>query len=367
MKKGNILICLLILIMCSGCTPSLKSSFEKLEEFLLNPSFEGDVCLVKDDVMITKTDYIKYGPDEIEYQNYELKIPYKVEGEITEDIKDIPVRYDLGMESDETITELAVHTEMDTATITMESSFDLLSGSKDGYIVLKMDYSTRSCMLGEPEIYPYIWVAIQLDDADNTNDAFLLHNPYYKGDYEHSDISDFEVLETDIDFDMKEDLITLEKGRMEDDIQHYVLTIPVEADSLEGIDGNTLEVGADFFCSAVNGDGDVTDGFDGSNWFQEGISLGFRETVHLDESCGLYNVTMDVYNLFAGGPTGNDIDFYPYFWVAIGARDSNMNNNYYILKNPFFNDDNPYCLDEIKISQAYFTRFNERLENMEGE
>lgn len=362
MKMASIVFCLLILVTCSGCV-TLHSVFENLEEVILNPVIEGDVCLMKDNVTITKTDYMKYGPDENDYQNYEIQIPYTVEGEIAEDITNIQIRYNLGMESDQTITDLAVHTEMDTACKTMESSFDLLSDTKEGSIVLKTDY-TAMCMLGEPDIYPYIWVAIQLDDADNANDAFLLRNPYYQGEYEFSDIADFEVLETNADFNIQEELITLEKGKVEDGIQHYVLTIPLEINSWADVNIANLEVGADFFCSAVNGDDDVSEGFDGSNLFQEGLSFGFCETLQLEEFCGVYYVTMDVYNLYADGPTGPDIDYYPYFWVALGVRDSNMNNNYYILRNPYFNDDNPYCLDEIKITQAYFTRVNERLENM---
>ena len=82
MKNKFIYLIAIILIFCNGCTNTIT----ELKDNILGTDFDGNVKLLKEDITVTKTDYMKYGPRHIKYQNYVIKVPYKVDGTVKKDV-----------------------------------------------------------------------------------------------------------------------------------------------------------------------------------------------------------------------------------------------------------------------------------------
>ena len=242
----------------------------------------------------------------------------------------------------------------------MESSFTVKKDTKEGVLTVTTDYNAMS-MKYEPDSYAYIWLSIQLMDDDETNNCFFIHNPFYRGRFPWDDYADFEPLATDAELCIAVEDIQFEKKEKSGKVQHYSLTVPIEVEDAEKIQDEEIQVGAD--CFYLDGRDTLGDGYYASILFQEGFSMGLKDSVHVDEIQERYLVTLDIYNLFAGDDTGYDIDIYPYFWVALGVRDSNMNNNFYLLKNPYFDSMNP-CFPDMDVWRKYdyANRANEKID-----
>ena len=235
------------------------------------------------------------------------------------------------MELGQAIGEMQVHAESDAMYKVMESEFSLEKGSQDGYITLKTDYESLA-MQGEPDTYPYIWIAIQFEDDDNSDDYIMVYNPYY--------LPDEDVLTTNGDISINQDNIKVEKAEQKDGIQHYTLTVSIDSKGIDDVISEELSLGADFFLEAEAFLDDVGEGYMGAFCFQEGDSLGLDEHYSIGDVNGEAELKMDVYNRFAGDETGNDIDFYPYLWISLNIWDENKNNNFCIIKNPHYNEEN---------------------------
>ena len=316
MRKKLYFLFAILLLFCNGCSASIA----ELKKSVWKSSFDGNVKLVKEDITVTKTDYMKYGPYAKQYQNYEITVPYQIEGEVKKEIKDMPVRFFMDMELGQAVTEMSIHAEQDTLYKVMKSSFTIEKGAQDGSIILKTDYNAMA-MQGEPDTYPYIWIAIQLEDDDNADDYVLISNPYYQNDCGQ--------VETKGDLWIDQESIELEKGEMKDGVQHYNLSFLIDGQDIDDVTDQEIPVGMDFFLACDTFEDDVGSGYIGAFCFQEGEVFGVSRKTKLDNVQKKTEVTLDVYNRFVDDIIGQDIDYYPYFWVALAAKDRNKNNNYY--------------------------------------
>ncbi len=348
MKKSVIFLFVIVLFFCNGCSNSIV----EFPKSVLGVNFDGNVKLVKEDITVTKADYMNDNSYSKKYQNYEICIPYRVEGEVKKDIKEIPVRYTLEMELGQAIGEMTLHAEQDAMYKVMESSFTIEEGSCDGYILLQTDYNAMA-MQGEPDSYPYIWIAIQLEDDDNSDDYLLIYNPYFQ--------NEDDGIKTKGDIWIEQENIKIEKGKQEDGIQHYNLSFFLDGQRVEDVKDKELSIGADFFFTAPTFEDNVSNGYDGAFCFQEGLKYGFVDKIKIDDIQGKTQIILDVYNRFADETIGYDIDYYPYLWIALDINDSNRNNNYDIVKNPFFNENNSPPPYEEVYKQLYYMQ--EPLEN----
>ncbi len=74
MKKSVIFLFVIVLFFCNGCSNSIV----EFKKSVLGVNFDGNVKLVKENITVTKADYMNDNSYSKKYQNYEICIPYKV-------------------------------------------------------------------------------------------------------------------------------------------------------------------------------------------------------------------------------------------------------------------------------------------------
>lgn len=348
----------ILLFLVCGC------SAEDVVRFFCNPSFDGDVAFVQEEVTVEKLDeYVEYGDKK--FRNYMIKIPYVITGEVKEDIKDIPVRYDMIEEKyfSQDFTDSALFMETDALYTVMEDTFTIEKGCKKGCLTLKMDYHAVT-MTGPPETQKYIWVTYQLDDENGINDYVFIINPFYEEE-ETQGYQEFTVPKIQGDIAIDKDNIKIVKKNADkqkkNETVHYTAQVPITISAREQLDTEKIQMGFDFFVTGVHGDSDHSIGTWGSMLMEQGICMGLQQEYTISPEEEKAVIEIDVYNTYAGGETGYDIDQYPYFWVALGITDDNNNNNYYVLHNPYFDDASyPYSTLAKRTEKDYVRELNAR-------
>ena len=301
-------------------------------------------------------------------QIYKFMIPVKITGTFQHDCT-IPVYYYFAM-------------ERNTAEVDKEASAWATEGQYKRVFQgkLKIKKGTTGIVYYEGETddalmnpdstpYEWAWVAIRYDDGFIDDNYAGILNPFFdeekyklskKMEDTYRKIRDIDPEQTDGNVYVDENSIIVEKTYIGDEPgnpQHYTVTATIRNDMDHPVETENLWVGCDY---------DMASPFNYHNCYQAlgniltfmdgfGTCLGYTvQQKSIAKSEDSIQVQFDMYNRYAGysdSLMGSDLDWYQCFWISICLDDGNVNDNYVIVPNPYF-DEEHYSNEEYWLKHS---------------
>lgn len=289
-------------------------------------------------------------------QIYKFTIPIEITGTFQNDCT-IPVYYYFDMERN------ASELNKEASAWATEGQFKRVFEGK-----LKIERGTTGIVYYEGETddalmnsdstpYEQAWVAFQYDDGFIDDNYAGIFNPFF--DEEKYPISkeaqnrldkvrDIEPQKVNGNVYVDEDSIKVEKtyvGEEAGNPQHYTLCVTIRNDSDNLVSTKDLWIGCDYDMASPFNSHNCFQALDSALTFMDGFGTCLGYTVQrksIKKSDDSIKVEFDMYNRYAGysdSLMGNDLDWYQCFWIAICLEDDNVNDNYVIVPNPYFNEE----------------------------
>lgn len=285
---------------------------------------------------------------------YKFTVPIEITGTFEHDCT-IPVYYNFDTEMDELgIQSTVSHGGDDIGpSVTCEGKLKIKKGTTGiVYFEGETDAEIHST---DSAAHEYAWVVLGYDDGFVPDNYAVICNPFYdKEQYWHlggresffKEVRDIEPQETEGNVYIDEDSIVIEKtyiGEEPGKPQHYTVSADIKNDADNPVSVKNLWVACDYDLRNANYAHDCDEALSESISFMRGVSFGYTvQQKSITEKDDSIHVEFDVYNRYAGfkdNLTGNDLDWFHCFWIAICLDDENRNDNYVIFPNPYFNEE----------------------------
>lgn len=205
--------------------------------------------------------------------------------------------------------------------------------------------------------YEQAWVAIRYDDGFISDNYAGVSNPffnkekylYFRGAQSaYEEIRDIVPEEADGNVYVDENSITVEKtytGNEPGNSQHYTVTATIRNDTDHPVETENLWVGCDYDMASPFNYHNCYEAMSEALTFMKGVGKPLGYTVQqksITKSEDSVQVQFDMYNRYAGysdSLMGSDLDWYQCFWISICLDDDNVNDNYVIVPNPYFDEE----------------------------
>ena len=342
-KTTKILIFFLLMLGLSGCSVLSKKQHEE----------DVNLKIVKSDVKIEEVRFdpnLGVGGKEI----YKFTIPIEITGTFDHDCT-IPIYYYFDVERHPMEVQKSVSNWALDGGVTAAYKGKLKIKKGTTGIVYYEGETDASMANTDGTPYEYAWVAIEYDDGFIPDNYAAIYNPFFDTEkylylrgleslYEK--VREIDPLEVEGNVYVDEGSIGIEKTYIGDEPgtpQHYTISVTIRNDSNNPVPVENLWVACDYDMADPIYPHNCYEALYESLLFMEGVSLGYtvqQKSITEDEDS--IHVEFDVYNRYAdysNNLTGNDLDWFQCFWIAICLDDENRNDNYVIFPNPYFNEE----------------------------
>lgn len=342
--KLSIMFLLCIGVM-SGCGTLLKKEYKE----------DVSLKIVKSGVRIEEVRFDEdLGIDG--RQIYKFTIPVEITGTFQHDCT-IPVYYYFDMERN--IGEI----DREASSWATEGQFKRvfrgkLKIKKGTTGIVRYEGETNDALMdSDATAYEQAWVAIRYDDGFINDNYAGVSNPFFnKEKYlylrgtqrSYEEIRDIVPEQTDGNVYVDENSITVEKTYIGDEpgnAQHYTVTATIRNDMDDPVETESLWVGCDYDMASPFNYHNCYEAMCEALTFMKGVGKPLGYTVQqksITKNEDSIQVQFDMYNRYAGysdSLMGSDLDWYQCFWISICLDDDNVNDNYAIVPNPYFDEE----------------------------
>ena len=139
--------------------------------------------------------------------------------------------------------------------------------------------------------------------------------------------------------------------------QHYTVTATIRNDTDHPVETENLWVGCDYDMASPFNYHNCYEAMSEALTFMKGVGKPLGYTVQqksITRNEDSLEVQFDIYNRYAGysdSLMGSDLDWYQCFWISICLDDGNVNDNYVIVPNPYF-DEEHYSNEEYWLKHS---------------
>lgn len=290
-------------------------------------------------------------------QIYKFTIPVEITGTFQHDCS-IPVSYYFDMERDPSMIdkEASNWATGEPPTRVFEGELEIKAGTTG---MVYYEGETDDALMDSDCIgYEHAWVAIRYDDGFISDNYAAISNPFFDEENwlyawgnqkAYEEVRDIEPKETDGNVYIDEDSVKIEKtatGEEPGNPQHYTVSVTIKNDTDTPVKTKNLWVGCDYSMASPFNSHNTYDALGSAMTFMKGVGkpLGFtvqKKKITKDQDS--IQVEFDMYNRYAGygdSLMGSDLDWYQCFWIAICLEDDNLNDNYVIVPNPYYREEN---------------------------